>query len=250
VTIHANPVHADEEEAAMPSRPVVAAMVAGAVLTVAGCKPDGAAVRVPVADDAAPVTASTNSTTTGQISPGTAPTTSPRPTDDEPISGGSTRRPAVPTVWKSVTAPFTGDVTVQVPRGWSVTHAKPDTDDYRDPTGQALLRVRLERGRTGTASDLVEKQLAEWSKTYSGFRSVNDERIDTSTDDHFYEEGTTAHEATFTFVKDGVVRKVSLAGFSVPGLGYLTFYLSAPDQDFPRLHPPVSAHTWRFTLAG
>jgi hypothetical protein len=243
------PIHA-EKEAAVASRPGIAAVLAGAVLTLAGCESAGTAVPVPVAGDSAPVTASPNPTTTGQISSGTAPAASGRPADGEPVSGKSTRRPAVPTAWKSATAPFTGDVTFQVPDGWSVTHAKPDTDDYRDPTGKVLLRVRLERGRAGTASNLVVRQLVEWSNTYPGFRHLNDEWIDTYSTEDGYEEGTTAHEGTFTFVKDGVVWKASLAGFSVPGLGYLTFYLATPEQDFSRLYSPITARAWRFTLAG
>jgi hypothetical protein len=177
-------------------------VLVAALLAVAGCAPAGPAK---VAGSAAPLTLAS------------APTTS------DPAPGGSGAvRPAT-------LVGFGVRVTVPVPADWGRSDfAGQARADFRDSTGQLLLRVQISKRTTGTleesAADLDRSQRSALEQyELIGIRSVS---------------GTLGPSVdwSFRFFRDGVTRRV-IDRLSASGDTGVAVYFSAPADRFGELTP-------------
>jgi hypothetical protein len=119
----------------------------------------------------------------------------------------------------------------QVPQGWAKS-MQPDYTDFRDPTGQLLLRLSFVDATkyATTRPNVYLRQLASHTaRNYPGYKLLK------LTDTHAG-RGNQYAEWEFTFVKDGVTRHVIVAGVAygtadTDGTGGQVYY-SAPAQYF------------------
>jgi hypothetical protein len=115
-----------------------------------------------------------------------------------------------------------------VPAGWTKNQDAADHTDFRDASGELLLR--LSAGFSQTRPDAYLKQLAATTaKNYPGYKLIK------LTGTEPRQSQFPAAEWEFTFVKDGVTRHVVLAAVGMSAQADLTggqIYYSAPVEYF------------------
>jgi hypothetical protein len=152
-------------------------------------------------------------------------------------SGAASGTPAPLAVRTATLAGFGVRVTVPVPGDWGRSDfAGQARADFRDPTGQLLLRVQVSARTAGTlaesAADLDRSQRTALEQyELIGIRSV---------------DGTLgpAVDWSFTFFRDGVTRRVIDRLGASDGVG-VAVYFSAPRDRFDALKP-----IWDRAVAG
>lgn len=236
----------------------IAAVATAMLLTLAACGGDDPTAAPEAADRAAPPANATpahtpaatpaadageNSDATGEpAAPETAPEAETAPAT-EPA-----RPPALPAAYERANVPFTNHLSLPVPSGWELTSDDPFTNDYRDPTGQVLLRVRFDPdARQDRAYVVLEREMREMADTWQGFRFIEQEWYHCCQQD--IRPDITAAEAEFTFTLDGATRHALQRAVVYPDLGHVTVYLSAPEEQFATMEP-VADRAIELTLAG
>lgn len=165
----------------------------------------------------------------GQADPVTAVTTTPAATPSRPAP---VVRPSGTATPPSAYGPFelTGQgltVRLPVPTHWSLTRTSRGVD-FGDPTGTVLLRVEIVARGAATAR-------AGWEAAEVGFRRQlpGYQRLGLA---DVPGVGDNAADLTFTFVRDGVTRRVIDRGIVV-GDAAMAIYYSAPQDAYDRTAP-------------
>lgn len=191
----------------MRPRPALAAALTAA-LGLAGCS--GAPEEVP--GPAGAVVAATSGPAA------TRPAPAPRPS-------GTPTPPAAYAPYELAREGVT--VRLPVPVDWSLTRTERGVD-FGDPSGTVLLRVEVVARSVPTARAGWEAAEAGFRRTLPGYRRLGLADVPGV--------GDNAADLTFTFVRDGVTRRVIDRGIVVGGAA-LAIYYSAPQDAYDRMAP-------------
>lgn len=201
---------------------------------------------------------------TDQESTGTQPPAQEQPVDqadatvpteqpaDEPAA-----QPQEPASWTEYryrweSNGYGSSVTIPVPEGWTVKE-EGDKIDYRDPSGQMLLRLNREQIPPGDPVDVFASVEAEVSGQFPGYvkGGINYSPLGEPPNGV---DGTRGATWDFQFTnEDGVERTVIIAGFhpSTEDDDWVTIYFSAPTPVWVELSGPIFwRHATKFVMAG
>jgi hypothetical protein len=202
-----------------------AALAALLVTLLAGC----AAAPTRIAGDPAPLTASGSASLPANAS-GASPTSPPS------TSPASTASPIVPPSYTPFRLSGAGvTISVPVPTGWQRS-GNATRVDFRDATGQILLRVELQQRMASTARQAWEAADRNARATFQGYRLLGITDVPGV--------GDSAADWRFSFERDGVRRRVVDRGI-LSGDAGLAVYYSAPEPHYRRLAP-----VWDTAIAG
>lgn len=213
---------------AAPTAPLAAFLV---VLSLTGC----AAAPTRIAGDPAPLigSGSARPASSGPAGSPTSPSSSP---SSSPPTSTAAAEPVVPASYTRFQFSGAGvTVSLPVPAGWQRTGTATRVD-FRDATGQILLRVELGARTSGTARQEWQAADTNARSTFEGYRLLGITDVSGA--------GDNAADWRFSFERDGVRRRVVDRGIRSAGAG-LAVYYSAPEPQYSRLTP-----VWDTAIAG
>jgi hypothetical protein len=126
-------------------------------------------------------------------------------------------------------------ISVPVPTGWQRSSTATRVD-FRDATGQILLRVELQQRTASSARQAWEAADRNARATFQGYQLLGITDVPGV--------GDTAADWRFSFERDGVRRRVVDRGI-LSGDAGLAVYYSAPEPHYRRLAP-----VWDTAIAG
>jgi hypothetical protein len=165
------------------------------------------------------------------VSPSTAPVAASRTASQQPEPS---RTPQAPREYRTETV--LGANTTDRPVGWTRTSDQArNRTDYRDATGQLLLRFEAYGTTSATPDQVLRDQAATAADTYPGYHLI---RLSGPAEVPGTAMVNSYAEWEFTFEKDAVTRQVvirAVGGTSTPGgqpVARYSIYYSAPLEYF------------------